>query len=68
MVRIAARLSVMGPATLAAVTGYEVFVVALASLALIVIVAGSIAGFVARFTRKVPAEERPRRLRSSKRR
>jgi hypothetical protein len=58
----------MSPATFAAVTGYEVFVVALASLALIVIVAGSIVGFVARFTRKVPADERPRRRRSSTRR
>lgn len=58
----------MTPSTLAAVTGYEVFVVALASLALIVIVAGSIAGFIARFTRKLPPEEHPRRRRSTKRR
>jgi hypothetical protein len=58
----------MAPATLAAVTGYEVFVVALAMLGLIVIAAGAIAGFVARFTRKVPPEEHPRRRRSPKHR
>lgn len=68
MFGIAARLRWMAPATLAAVTGYEVFVVALAVLALIVIAAGAVTGFIARFTRKVPADEHPRRRRWQKHR